>query len=365
MNCAERLEAIFAGELVDKVPFALKGWRLPQCAAERRLRNQGLCIIDSRPVYTSASPNVETQTLHFSEGGVGYQRTTIKTPRGELSSLRRQVGTEKTESTSWQLEWIFKGPQDYEAIEFTIRDRRHFPSYEPFLKAREQIGDEAFFKTSAPGCPLHTIMYSIMGLDNFGIEWAERRERVLALHQAMVENEREIYAIVARSPARIVQCGGNYAPEVLGKQRFVDYVLPHWAAAAAILHEGGKLLGCHLDANNRLWAEEVGQSPLDWIEAFSPAPDTDMSMAEARQLWPGKVLFINFPSAVHLESTEVIEATTRQLLAEAAPGDRFIVGITENVPDNRWRESFAAILRTLNQYGNLPIQVDVLKDAAA
>ena len=73
-------------------------------------------------------------------------------------------------------------------------------------------------------------------------------------------------------------------------------------------------------------------------------------------MWPGKVLFINFPSAVHLEEPSVIEATTAQILKEAAPGDRFIIGITENVPDDRWRESFCTILKTVNEFGRLPIR---------
>jgi uroporphyrinogen-III decarboxylase len=230
------------------------------------------------------------------------------------------------------------------------------PAYKPFLKAQQQIGGDAFFKTSAPGSPLHSIMYDIMGIDTFSTEWAERRDRVIALHDAMVENQRDIYSIVAESPAMIVQCGGNYAPEVLGKQRFIDYVLPHWEEVNAILHKGGKLVGCHLDANNKLWAKEVGESQLDWIEAFSPYPDTDMTVAEARNIWPEKVLFINFPSAVHLEEPRVIEETTKQILKEAAPGDRFIIGITENVPDSRWRESFHTILKTVNKFGRLPIK---------
>ena len=42
ITCAARLEAIFKGDLVDQVPFVLKGWRIPQCEAERQLRNDGL-----------------------------------------------------------------------------------------------------------------------------------------------------------------------------------------------------------------------------------------------------------------------------------------------------------------------------------
>ena len=356
MNCAEKIEAVFDGEFVDAVPFALKGWRIPKCEMQDILLKEGMCIIDASGVYKSVSPNIKTETRNFEKDGVSYQETTIRTPKGDLSSLTKRVPSPKTEGTSWRVEMMFKSPEDYEAVEFMIRDRRYSPDYEPFLKAQERSNGKAFFKTSAPGSPLHTIMYSIMGLETFSIEWAERRERVIALHDAMAENQREIYSIVAKSPAKIVQCGGNYSPEVLGKERFTDYVLPHWEEVAAILHEGGKMLGCHLDADNKLWAKEVGDSGLDWIEAFTPAPDTDMTVAEARKMWHGKVLFINFPSSVHLEKASVIEETTKQILKEAAPGDRFIVGITENVPENRWRESFYTILKTINRYGKLPIR---------
>jgi hypothetical protein len=355
MNCAEKIGAVFAGEFVDTVPFALKGWRIPPCEAERILRNEGLCIIDSQPVYTTTSPNTETETLHFTRDGVSYQKHTVRTPVGELTSLTKHVPAAQTERTTWRVEMPFKTPQDYDAVEYMIRDRRYAPAYDAFLKAREQMGGEAFFKTTAPGVPLHTIMYHLMGLERFSLEWAERRDRVLALHDAMVENERPIYTLIAQSPATVVQCGGNYAPEVLGKERFVQYVMPHWEEVAAVLHAGGKLVGCHLDANNRLWAREIGASALDWIEAFTPAPDTDMTMAEARNMWPGKILFINFPSSVHLENAAVIEAVTKRILRESAPGDRLIIGITENVPDHRWRESFWTILKTIDRFGRLPL----------
>jgi len=356
MNCAERIEAVFEGKFVDTVPFALKGWRIPKCEMERTLLKEGMCIIGSSSVYKSVSPNIKTETQTFNKDGAVYQKTTIKTPKGDLSSLTKRVPSAKTESTAWRMEMMFKSPKDYDAVEFMIRDRRYSPNYEPFLKAQEQSGGKVFFKSSIPGSPLHTIMYSIMGLETFSIEWAERRERVIALHETMTENQRETYSIVAKSPAKVIQSGGNYAPEVLGKERFVDYVLPHWEEITGILHEGGKLVGCHLDANNKLWAKEVGDSGLDWIEAFTPAPDTDLTVAEAREMWPGKVLFINFPSSVHLEKASVIEETTKQILKEAAPGDRFIVGITENVPENRWRESFYTILKTINKFGKLPIR---------
>jgi hypothetical protein len=355
MNSRERLEAIFDGELVDRIPFALKGWRIPQCQAERELRNRGMAILDARPVYEVRSPNVRTEKCSYVKDGATYLRTRITTPEGELSTLGRHAGSAKTEVTFFRLEFMFRRPEDYAAITAMYRDRSYEPAYDALLKAQGEIGTDAFFKTQAPGAPLHEIMYNIMGLERFAVEWSERRDEVMKLHDIIAANERPAYDIVAASPARLVGCGGNYSPQVLGKRRFIEFILPHWDEVAEIMHTGDKLLGCHLDADNAAWAEEVGASPLDWIEAFTPSPDSDMSLAEARAAWRGKTLFINFPSSVHLSDEKVIRATTRRLIRESAPGDRFIIGITENVPDSRWRISFRAIMDTLDQFGSLPV----------
>ena len=355
MTRSQSIERIFRGELPDYVPFVLKGWRVPFCRAERELRNDGMGTIDSAGVYAVRSPNITSDSHSFTDRGIGYVRTTVKTPVGELSSVTRRLGSERTESTTWTVEPMFKGPEDYKVLRFLVRDQQPVPSYEGFLKAPRQMDGEAFFKTGAPGIALHTIMYTYLGIETFALEWADRRDEILALNDLMSQKHRQIYEIVAESPGLVVQLGGNYSSEVLGKDRFIDFVLPHWEEACGILHGGGKLPGCHLDANNRLWAKEVGDSDLDWIEAFTPSPDTDMSVADARRAWPGKTMFINYPSSVHLQPAAVIEETTKQILRDCAPGDRFIVGITENVPENRWRESFRTILDTCKRYGKTPI----------
>ena len=355
LTSEQRIEAVFRGEMVDRVPFALKGWRAPFCGQEPLLRNDGMGIFEDCPVFTSTSPHVTTETISCVEDGTPCTRTIVRTPVGEITSVSRTMGDDRIDRTSWIVEHFFKSPEDYKVLMFIAGDARHEPAYENYGRRRAQMDGDAYLKTGAPGAALHEIMIMFMGVETFSFEWAERRDEIIALDDAMTRSRRDAYRIIAASPALVVCAGGNYAPEVLGMERFREFVLPHWEEAAGILHEGGKLLGSHLDANNRLWADEIGTSPLDWIEAFTPAPDTDMTMAEARAAWAGKTLFINFPSSVHLSSAEEIEDATRKLLEEAAPGDRFIIGITENVPEHCWRESFATILRTCNEYGRLPI----------
>jgi len=101
--------------------------------------------------------------------------------------------------------------------------------------------------------------------------------------------------------------------------------------------------------------EAVGRCRLDVIEAFTPVPTCDVTVAQARAAWPDKVLWINFPSSVHLESEESIRAETLRILSEAAPGNRFLIGITEDMPENAWRDSLSTISQALLQHGALPL----------
>jgi hypothetical protein len=142
---------------------------------------------------------------------------------------------------------------------------------------------------------------------------------------------------------------------MIGLQRFERYCLPVYDQFASCLHENGKLLAAHMDGKMKLLAPSLAKSGLDVIEGFCPAPDGDMELAEARRVWADKILWINFPSAVHLSSVADIQAMTRKLLGDAAPGDRFLLGVTEDIPEGVWDVSMPAIMEVMAEQSALPL----------
>jgi hypothetical protein len=145
---------------------------------------------------------------------------------------------------------------------------------------------------------------------------------------------------------------------MVGLERFNRYCIPRYNEAAALLHEKGKRLGVHMDGNLRLLKESIAESDIDFIEAFTPSPMFDLSVAEAREAWPDKVLWINYTSCFHVAGPEAIRAHTLELLRQAYPGDRFLISITEDVPSEVRKESFATIAQTLRENGSLPLRLD-------
>ncbi|MBM4035669.1 MAG: hypothetical protein FJ291_28350 [Planctomycetes bacterium] len=338
-----RVEMVLRQEVPDKTPLTMYQGMVPQCVVERQLRNGGLCIVRGCGVVKTTRPNVTTETRRYMEDDKERMRTIIRTPLGELTALDQPAVF-----TSWKLERLFKRPEDYKPLLFMVNDQRHEANYADFAKAEKMLGEDFILRAGIGLTPLHEIMIHWMGHEAFAVEWAERRDEVLRLYDAMVEQQRRIWPIVAASPALHANYGGNEVPEVMGKERFERYVVPLYNEAAEVFHRHGKLIGAHLDGNNRLWAKAVAGSGLDYVEAFTPAPNSDMSVADALAAWPGKVLWINFPSSLHLASIEKIESATRQIIREAAPGNRLLIGITEDIPEDRWQANMLAIARVID-----------------
>jgi hypothetical protein len=352
MTPRERVDAALRHEMPDWVPFTVYECMLPTGEVERRLRDDGLAIVYRTGVFSTEQRECTSESRRY-KGEDGSERvlTTVHTPVGDLTAIDRPAGF-----TSWHEKRFFTSAEDYEPLIYMIQDRVHKPEYERFAKTQALMGEDASVRGGIGYEPLQEIIYSWMGVPEFSIQWADNRDLLMKLHQTIVEDRRKVYPLVADSPGWTFNYGGNVSPEIVGVKRFEELILPHYDEAAEVLHAKGKLIGCHFDANTKVLAPGIARTNLDYIEAFTPSPDTDMSVADARAAWPNKVLWINYPSSVHLQTREAIEDMTRQMLREAAPGDGFLIGITEDVPEDRWPESFEAILRVCRSEGRTPIR---------
>ena len=302
----QRVEIALRGGHADRVPFTVYEGMIPQCQAEREMRNRGLCIVNRRGVYAGDRPNVKCHQETWWEPDRQLTRMYFETPVGTLTTL-----SQAAPSTTWYHERMFKTPDDYKALLFYIKDEVYAPAYDDYAQAERNFGDDMICRTGFGLEPLQALISGIyMDTAHFCIEWMDRRDEILKLYDAIVEQQRRIYPLVAKSPALHANYGGNVVPEIIGLDTFEKYYLQHYHEAAEIMHQHGKLIGVHFDANCRLFAKAIAGTDLDYIEAFTPAPDTDMTLGEARAAWPNKTLWLNFSSSVHLQTDADVERTT-------------------------------------------------------
>ncbi|OGV53101.1 MAG: hypothetical protein A2017_04480 [Lentisphaerae bacterium GWF2_44_16] len=347
MTAAEKVMISLKGGHSNSVPFTMYGGKAYKCRAEREMRNRGMCIVErTAPVFKTRTPNVKIKSEVYAENGKTMTRTYYETPVGTLTNLREAAGF-----TSWLHEKLFKSPDDYKALLFIIRDEIYEPCYDAFIKAEKAFGGDAIFRAGFGLEPLQTLISGgYIDMQDFCMEWMDNRDEILKLYEAIVEQRRKVYPLVAASPASHANYGGNVVSDIIGLETFEKYYVPHYNEAADIMHKHGKLIGTHLDANCRLLSKAVAGTRLDYIEAFTPSPDTDMTLGEARDAWKDKVLWLNFPSSVHLKTDEEVKQKTIDMLDELSSIDGIIMGITEDIPEDRWQNSCTAIMDGLDAH---------------
>lgn len=348
MTIKERIYTALRGQMPDRVPWTIYRGLLPENETSRKLRSLGLGLVLNHGCYTANTPNVQVEDKQEGE----YHVRTYHTPSGNLSQKTR---TEPGYGSSWTKEHLIKKPSDYEILKFIIEDAVYEPNYQSFIEATSNVGEDGIVMTSVKRMPFQRLWIQFAGIERLSIDLHENRSAVESVLETMMEKDREIWDIVADSPAEFVWCPDNITGVVTGPELFERYHAPYYREVADVMHSKDKRVVVHMDGMMKSLVEPVSKLNIDVIEAFTPPPDGDLSLASARSAWKDRVIWINFPSSVHIAKPQQIQGTTKRLLSQAVPGDRFLVGVTENIPSTAWEQSLSVITETINRYGICPL----------
>ena len=347
MTPAQRVLAVLNGEMPDKVPFTMYEGKIRDLPYTQRMFDRGLCMVQR--LYSSYHIRHTQTKFHsetFVENGRKLVRTIYSTPAGDMDTVVEPAGF-----TSWTHTRLFKSEEDYPRLEAFLRDYIIEPADDVVAGALREFGDNpnVIIRDNLPLEPLQELI-GIIGMENFCYEWMDNRDEILKLYDILMERNRKIYPIVAGTPFRISNYGGNVTPAVIGRDGFRDYYMPAYAEACEVFHKAGKLLGTHLDGENAPIMDLVAQTPLDYIEAYDAG--CSPSVREAMACWPDKILWLNWPSSWQLGSYDEIVENTLKLIREADLS-RFIIGITEDIPADIQERNLDAILDGIEAFGPL------------
>ena len=333
MTPREELLNVLRGGKADRVPFTCYTGLMPPGADE---------IPNLLPVHTAALYHTETPgvSLAFTDVAPGVRETTMTTPWGTLTQLAH---TETGYGSSWTKEHWIKGPDDYGVIEQLIRHTTLTPHPEAYAAAREAAGDRGVVIAWTTRTPFQRLWIEYAGMERMALDTIDAPEAVAGVLDAMFDQSERIMRMAAASEARVIWIPDNITGDMTGPPAFRKYLQPYYEMVCDILLPAGKLPVTHMDGMLRQIADEVARTGLPVIEAFTPPPDGNLSVVEARERWPGKALWLNFPSSVHLSPPEEIKRATEELVRQAGDGAGFVIGVTENIPASVGARSLQAI----------------------
>jgi len=342
--------AVYRGEEPNRIPWLIYDALCPRGYMSRQLRNKGLGLKVSASLWRVEMPHVRVETKTVSN--VVYR--TFHTPVGDLS-MKERIGLQEGAGSSWIVEHLIKDVKDFEIAEFMAEDTVYIPDYDPFMKAERNLGDDGVVFVWAGRSPLQEMQIELMGYKTFAIAFYKYPREFERLLRVLEKRADERYRIIAESPAEMVNGTDNINSEIVNPKLFERYVLPFYSKQARLLHKKDKILEDHMDGKLMSLKDLISKMDVDVVEAFTPPPMGNLPLADARGAWRGKIISLNFPESVFLEGPEAVKKHTLKILGEAAPGDHFMITITEDIPvEYRW-VGLSAVTDVLKEHGVYPI----------
>jgi len=350
VNLKERIMAAFRGEEPDRIPWMILSILLPRGRIEREMRNMGLGLVSWTSMCEEETPNVKVEVNTTG----GMRETIYRTPIGSVSSKQRISGLGY--DTSWTTEFMIKDASDYDVAAFMVEDAVYRPDYDPFLDEERELGDDGIVCAPGKRSPLQQLLLELMGYRRFSIDLYRNRSEFEKLLRVMEDKTLEYYRIVADSPAEIVWVPDNINGTVTSPKIFEKYCIPFYNKLAHILHSKGKIISIHMDGRLRSLLNLIPKAEIDSIDGFTPPPVGNLPIREARDIWGDNyTIWSNFPPTVFLHGADAIRKCTIEMLRNAAPGDRFIMGVTENIPSDILDVSLKTVTKTMAEHGKYPI----------
>lgn len=346
MTRRERLETVLRGGEADRVPFTIYKWLIPDTPTALTLQRDGLTPIDAGALFVDRPRGYTLETRDSTEDGKRWTRKRLVTPVGQL-----------TEATTYDVNfgspWIVKHwietPNDMAVMRYVVEHTDFEPAPEDFLRRDRAIGDAGIVLGLVSPIPIMRMWVEMMGTET----WAELSMSEVdgfdELHEAVFAAYRRQIDLAADGPAEFIWLPDNVTASVVSPSFYKKYGIPAYDYACSALRRAGKRSFSHYDGACLALRDLIAGTGIDILEALTPPPMGDTTVAQARAAWPDKVLSLNIPGCLFREPDHAIEAAVETYLREAGHPARFIIGCTEEFEFPHFDRAFAAIARAMKR----------------
>ena len=371
MTERERQLAALNGEKPDRIPWMprLEIWYTAQYLAgtlPREFEGMQLGQVQkalglgktarSGHVYTTRIKGVE---VHERRDGLTTTFDYV-TPFGTVSrTMMRTAELDALGIYPLEVEHFLKTPDDYDAVMYIVENTEYFPAYEQFVDFDNSVGDAGLPMVQIGDVPFHHFLESFTGYQQGYLElfdYPDKVERLLeTMHQSLKE---KMWPVAAKSPATLLLHGAHFSSETTPANYFEQYMLPYMQEFADYMHGYDKKVAHHADNDTASIIELLKQSRYDMHECFVTAPMVPITLAEARKaLGDNVVIFGGVPSTILEEavSEEQFEEYMDEIFKAVAPGDRFILGIADNMMPTSLLSRVKRIGELVEERGTYPV----------
>ena len=277
--------------------------------------------------------------MEFSHEDESY-RTRIWTSAGEVSFSLVHTAEMKREGISipFVQEFAIRSVANCDAVAEIFEHLVVEPTPDAYARFRRRIGERglAVANGSLVASPMHGILHDLMPPEQFFYLYADERDALTRLARRMEPWYDRALAASLRCEAEVVYWGANYDQNLTWPAFFLAEIAPWLQRAAGCAHAAGKLLLTHTDGENQKLLPLFPPCGFDVAESVCPQPMTRCSLREVRSgLGPRITVWGGIPSVALLPGQmddRAFGSYLDDLFAGLGPGERLILGVSDNVP---------------------------------
>lgn len=372
MNNRERMLAVLEGRAPDRIPWSprLELWyNARQMTGTLPPAWEGLSLYEVERALGVASPARDGKIFQSECRGLGleirregnHEITEYVTPIGRLQRVIRFSSELERQGLPGRIvEYPLKGEADYRVWEWVIEHTYWEPDYTAYERYDAAIGDEGLPMVSVGDVPFHNWLENLAGYE-YGFyhlsDFAETVERLLRL---MTDVERErLWPVITGSPARFLLHGQHLSTQFTPPRLFRQYILPYYREFMPLMHEHGLSVAMHADYDTSAILEMIVEAGWDLVECFVTAPMVPLTLERAREVLDNRVIIWGgLPSALLAPyiPEETFQEYVIEMLRTVAPGDAFVLGVSDNVMPDSVIERIAWVTEYLAEHGAYPLE---------
>jgi hypothetical protein len=268
------------------------------------------------------------QVTHHELSDKEYQQV-WETPVGRLTETFHY---DDYRLSAYNSEYLLKRPEDFKVYEYIIQDERWYLDEEAYEREAAAVGSlgvpQFYFRRS----PIQGLFIENMGFENailFMNDYPEVIERYVEMRTAADD---AMYAVLCQSQAPILNFGENIDMYMDPPTIWRKHLVPYFRRRVAQLEAAGKSTYIHVDGAMKRLLRGIRESPFTGIEAYTPVPQGDVTIAEIKEALGDKVLLDGIPAVYFLPtfSFDEIADSVRELVDRFYP--HLILGISDEIP---------------------------------